>query len=50
MLGKRRRMSRIMKNGRTVILPMDHGITKPEKGIEKWIESLRRCRIISTQS
>lgn len=35
MLGKRRRMSRIMKNGRTVILPMDHGITKPEKGIEK---------------
>ncbi len=34
MLGKRRRMSRIMKNGRTIILPMDHGITKPEKGVE----------------
>ncbi len=35
MLGKKRRMNRIIKNGRTVILPMDHGITKPEKGIEK---------------
>jgi len=34
MLGKIRRLSRIVKNGRTVILPMDHGITKPEKGIE----------------
>jgi len=34
MLGKRRRMSRIVKNGRSIILPMDHGITKPEKGIE----------------
>jgi len=35
MLGKRRKMRRIMKNGRSVILPMDHGITQPEKGIEK---------------
>lgn len=35
MLGKRRRIARIIKNGRSVILPMDHGITKPEKGIEK---------------
>ena len=34
MLGKKRRISRIVKNGRSVILPMDHGITKPEKGIE----------------
>lgn len=35
MLGKRRRIARIIKNGRSVILPMDHGITQPEKGIEK---------------
>lgn len=35
MIGKRRRMQRILKNGRSVILPMDHGITQPEKGIEK---------------
>jgi predicted phospho-2-dehydro-3-deoxyheptonate aldolase len=35
MVGKRRRINRIIKKGRTVILPMDHGITKPEKGIEK---------------
>jgi len=35
MLGKRRRMLRITKNGRSVILPMDHGVTQPEKGVEK---------------
>ncbi len=35
MVGKKRRIKRVMKNGRSVILPMDHGITKPEKGIEK---------------
>lgn len=35
MVGKKRRIRRIMKNGRSVILPMDHGITKPERGIEK---------------
>ncbi|WP_202319734.1 2-amino-3,7-dideoxy-D-threo-hept-6-ulosonate synthase [Archaeoglobus neptunius] len=35
MIGKKRRISRILKNGRSVILPMDHGVTKPEKGIEK---------------
>lgn len=34
MIGKRRRLRRIMRNGRTVIVPMDHGITKPEKGLE----------------
>lgn len=34
MIGKRRRLRRITRNGRTVIVPMDHGITKPEKGLE----------------
>ncbi len=34
MLGKKRRLRRILKGGRTVIVPMDHGITKPEKGLE----------------
>lgn len=35
MLGKKRRIRKIMENGRALILPMDHGITKPEKGIER---------------
>ncbi len=35
MVGKKRRIKRIIKNGRSVILPMDHGVTQPEKGIEK---------------
>ncbi len=34
MVGKKRRMNRILKNGRTLISPMDHGITKPAKGLE----------------
>ena len=34
MVGKRRRLKRIMKNGKTLIVPMDHGMTKPESGIE----------------
>jgi len=34
MLGKKRRMSRILKNGRTIIAPMDHGISCPVKGLE----------------
>jgi len=34
MIGKKRRLRRITKNGRTVMVPMDHGITKPEKGLE----------------
>lgn len=34
MVGKKRRMNRILKNGRTLIAPMDHGITKPAKGLE----------------
>lgn len=44
MLGKRRRMRRIIKNGRTVILPMDHGISKPEEGlknVDEIIETLK---------
>lgn len=34
MIGKKRRMNRILKNGRTLLAPMDHGITKPAKGLE----------------
>ncbi|MFP3909858.1 MAG: fructose-bisphosphate aldolase, partial [Archaeoglobaceae archaeon] len=34
MVGKKRRMNRILKNGRTLIAPMDHGITNPAKGLE----------------
>ncbi len=35
MVGKKRRIKRIIKNGRSIILPIDHGITKPEKGVER---------------
>ncbi len=41
MLGKRRRLKRIIKNGRTIIVPMDHGVTKPEKGLENIDEIVR---------
>lgn len=34
MVGKRRRLRRILKNGKTFIIPIDHGVTKPEQGIE----------------
>ncbi|MBE8539924.1 fructose-bisphosphate aldolase [Geoglobus acetivorans] len=34
MQGKKRRLKRIMKNGRAIIIPMDHGMTKPENGLE----------------
>ena len=34
MLGKKRRLKRILKKGKTLIVPMDHGITKPPKGLE----------------
>ena len=34
MIGKRRRLKRIMKNEKALIIPMDHGMTKPETGIE----------------
>ncbi|AGK60982.1 2-amino-3,7-dideoxy-D-threo-hept-6-ulosonate synthase [Archaeoglobus sulfaticallidus PM70-1] len=34
MIGKKRRLARILKNGRTLIVPMDHGITVgPIKGL-----------------
>jgi len=32
--GKRRRLKRIMRNDKALIVPMDHGMTKPESGIE----------------
>ncbi len=34
MPGKKRRLRRIMRDGRTLIVPMDHGVTKPEVGLE----------------
>lgn len=34
MIGKHRRLKRILKNGRALIVPMDHGMTKPEPGLE----------------
>ncbi|AKG90970.1 putative phospho-2-dehydro-3-deoxyheptonate aldolase [Geoglobus ahangari] len=34
MHGKKRRMRRILKGERTFIVPMDHGMTKPEVGLE----------------
>ena len=46
MKGKKRRIRRIVKCGRTVIVPMDHGITKPEKGLEdvdRMIEIIDGC-------
>jgi predicted phospho-2-dehydro-3-deoxyheptonate aldolase len=41
MVGKKRRMNRIVKNGRTLIVPMDHGITKPAEGLED-VDSIMR--------
>ncbi len=35
MVGKRRRLKRIMKDGKTVIVPIDHGVSKPVEGIQK---------------
>ncbi len=34
MQGKRRRMRRILRGGRAFIVPMDHGMTRPEDGLE----------------
>ncbi len=42
MIGKKRRMNRILRRGRTVILPMDHGVTKPEKGIDD-VDAVIEC-------
>ena len=33
-MGKGRRLKRILRNGRTVIVPMDHGVTQPISGLE----------------
>jgi len=35
MIGKKRRLRRIMKGGKTLIVPMDHGITSPVRGLER---------------
>ncbi len=35
MIGKKRRIRRIMKDGKAFVVPMDHGMTKPERGLEK---------------
>ncbi len=35
MLGKKRRIKRIMRNGKAFVVPMDHGMTKPVRGLEK---------------
>ncbi|MEM1998438.1 MAG: fructose-bisphosphate aldolase, partial [Archaeoglobaceae archaeon] len=41
MIGKKRRLSRILKNGRTLIMPVDHGVTKVENGLQNIDELLR---------
>lgn len=41
MIGKLRRLRRIMRDGRTLIMPMDHGVTKVENGLENVEEILR---------
>ncbi|AEA46462.1 2-amino-3,7-dideoxy-D-threo-hept-6-ulosonate synthase [Archaeoglobus veneficus] len=41
LVGKRRRMKRILKGGKALIVPMDHGITKPVEGIQRIDDILR---------
>jgi len=41
MVGKLRRLRRILKYGRTLIMPMDHGVSKIEMGLENIDEMLR---------
>jgi fructose-bisphosphate aldolase/2-amino-3,7-dideoxy-D-threo-hept-6-ulosonate synthase len=42
MNGKKRRLKRIMPDGRTVVVPMDHGVTSgPIKGLERMAEIVR---------
>ncbi|MCX8172145.1 MAG: 2-amino-3,7-dideoxy-D-threo-hept-6-ulosonate synthase [Archaeoglobaceae archaeon] len=41
MIGKLRRLRRIMKNGKTLIMPMDHGVSKVENGLENVEEVIR---------
>jgi len=42
MVGKTRRLRRIMRDGRTLIVPMDHGITNPVRGLERVEEVIRK--------
>ncbi|MCS7118652.1 MAG: 2-amino-3,7-dideoxy-D-threo-hept-6-ulosonate synthase [Archaeoglobaceae archaeon] len=41
MTGKKRRLKRILKNGKTLIMPADHGVTKIEQGLENIDELIR---------
>jgi len=41
MIGKKRRLKRIIRNGRTLIMPVDHGVTKVEQGLENVDELIR---------
>ncbi len=41
-VGKKRRLKRIMPGGKTLIVPMDHGISSPVSGIQKIDEILER--------
>lgn len=41
MIGKLRRLRRIIRNGRTLIMPMDHGVSKIEHGLENVEEILK---------
>lgn len=43
MHGKEVRLARLLKNGRTVIVPMDHGVSMgPAKGLEDLAETVRK--------
>jgi len=41
MIGKKRRLKRILRNGRTLIMPVDHGVTRVESGLENVDELIR---------
>ena len=34
-MSKKRRLKRVLRDGRTVIVPMDHGVSKPISGIDE---------------
>jgi len=40
-VSKKRRLKRIMKDGKTLIVPMDHGVSKPLRGLERIERVLR---------
>ena len=45
MIGKKKRMKRILKDGKAVVVPMDHGVTSgPVKGIERIEEILPQLK------